>query len=120
MCDKIPSKELFMLKNYHDRYKTQEIYDKAVDSYLPTLKFVSDWFVTSKMVQKLDNAVFSNDNLVIGDIDSDIITFFSNYINLNSINLSNINLDDNNFDGYDLVTINQIRLMAWCDKYKQH
>ena len=38
--------------------------DKAVDSFPPTLKFVPDWFVTSKMIKKLDDAVFSNDDIV--------------------------------------------------------
>ena len=42
-----------MLKYCLDRYKTQEICDKAVDFYLPSLKFILDWFVTSKMIEKL-------------------------------------------------------------------
>ena len=50
------------------------------------------------MIEK-HNAVFSNDGLVFVDIDSDIVTFFSNDIGLNNINLKNINLDDeDNFD----------------------
>ena len=63
------------------------MYDKAVDSYLPALKFVPDWFVPSKIIEKLDHSVFSNDDIVFGDIDSDIVTFFSNDIGLNSISL---------------------------------
>ena len=39
MCDKIVSKEFFMLKYCLDIYKAQE---KAVDSYLLALNFVSD------------------------------------------------------------------------------
>ena len=27
--------------------------DKAVDDFLPTLNFVPDWFVTSRMIKKL-------------------------------------------------------------------
>ena len=27
--------------------------DKAVDIFLPTLKFVPDWFVSSKMIKKI-------------------------------------------------------------------
>ena len=42
--------------------------DKAVDSYAPSLKFVPDWFVTNKIIEKLDNAEFSNDDIVFGDI----------------------------------------------------
>ena len=36
------------------------MYDKAVDAFLPTSKFVPDWFVTSKMIKKLDHELFSN------------------------------------------------------------
>ena len=48
--------------------------DKAVDSYPLSLKFVPDWFVTNKIIEKLDNAEFSNDDIVFGDI----VAFFSN------------------------------------------
>ena len=58
------------------------------------------------MIQKFDNAVFSNDYMA-----SDIVTFFSNNIGLNSVNLNNINLDDVNFDDYDPKTINRVRFM---------
>ena len=63
------------------------MFDKAVNSYLLALKFVSDLFVTKNMVGKLDNAVFSNDDIIFGDTDSDTVTFFSHDIGLNSINL---------------------------------
>ena len=33
--------------SFPDRYKTPEIYDKAVDLCLPALKFVADCFVTN-------------------------------------------------------------------------
>ena len=40
------SEDSFMIKYCLDRYKTQEIRDKAIDNFLPTLKFVPDWFFT--------------------------------------------------------------------------
>ena len=49
-----------------------------------------------------------NDNIAFDDIDSDIVTFFTNDIDLNSIKLNNINLDDDNFDDCDLKTVNNI------------
>ena len=52
MCDKIVSGDLFMLKYFLDRYKTQEMCDKAADAFLPPLKFVPDWYVAS-MIKKL-------------------------------------------------------------------
>ena len=64
-----------MVKYCYDRYKIQEMSDKAVDAYMLPLKFVSDWFVTNKMLEKLDGAVFSTDDIVFPDIDPNIVTF---------------------------------------------
>ena len=36
---------------YQHRYKTQEMWDKVADAFVPTLKFVSDWFVANKLLQ---------------------------------------------------------------------
>ena len=60
------------------------------------------------MIEEIDNAVFSNDDIVFGDIDSDLVTFFSNDIGRNTIKLNNINLDDDNFDDCDPETINNV------------
>ena len=43
MCDRVVSKDLFMLKSCLDRYKTQKMYDKAVNDRLTSLKFIPDW-----------------------------------------------------------------------------
>ena len=59
-----------MLNYYLDTHKTQEMCNKAFDAFLSTLKFVPDWFVTRKMIKKLDNDLFSNDGII----------FVSNYI----------------------------------------
>ena len=34
-----------------DQYETQRMYDEAVDDCLAALKFIPDWFVTSKMIK---------------------------------------------------------------------
>ena len=65
MYDKALSKDLFMLKYYHDRYKTQEICDKAVDDFLPALKYVSYWFVTGKIVNDLIKILIMSHFLVM-------------------------------------------------------
>ena len=70
MYEKGVSKEPFMLKYCPDRYNTKEMYDKAVDAFLPTLKFVPLSFITNKMLEKLDNVAFSNDNIDLDNIDS--------------------------------------------------
>ena len=44
------------------------------------------------MIEKLNNAVFSNDDIIFGEIDSDIFKFFSNDVGLNNIKLNNVNL----------------------------
>ena len=93
--------------------------DKVVDLYLLALKFVPDWFVTSKMIEKVDNSGFCNDDLFFGDIDYDV-TLFSNDIGLISINHNNISLDDDNFEDYDPETINHVRVMTWYNRYKSH
>ena len=82
-----------MLKYCLDRYKTQEMCNKAV-VYLPVLKFVPDWVVTNKMIEKLDDVLFSNDDIVFVNEDPDNVIIFSDELGLNTIYVNNINLDD--------------------------
>ena len=51
-----------MLKYYHDRYKNKQMCGKAVHTFLPTLKFVSNWFDTNKMLKILAGVVLSNND----------------------------------------------------------
>ena len=44
---------------------------------LAALKFVPDWFITNKRFEKLDDVVFSNDDIVFVNTDSDNVTLFS-------------------------------------------
>ena len=66
MCDKIVSEDLFELKYCQDRYKNEEMCNKAACRYdfLPALKFVPDWFVTNKMIKKLLTAFYADDNIL--------------------------------------------------------
>ena len=91
--------------------------DKAVDSYLLILKLFSDWILTSKMIEKFDSGVLSNNDIVIDEIDSDFVTFFSNDIGLNSITLDN--LDDDVSDDCDPETISFDRVMDWHNRVIQ-
>ena len=70
------------------------MYHKAVDVFLTTLKFVPDWFVTNKMLEKLGDVVFSKDDIVFVYENSDNVTFFSDDVGLNNMYLNYINLDD--------------------------
>ena len=112
MCDKAVHTSLSAIQFVPKCYKTQEMCNKDVETCLLALKFVPHWFSMSKMIEKLDNAVFSNDDTVFCDIDIAMVTLFSYYIGLNSINLNDINIDDDNFDNFDPKTINHVRLMA--------
>ena len=88
-----------MLKYCPDKhkYKTREMCDKAVDFCLITLKLVCDWFVTNKMLEKLNNSLFCNVDICFHEIYSNIIIFLSDDIGFNTIDINNINLDDDNF-----------------------
>ena len=39
--------------------------DEAFDDCLAALKFIPDWFVTSRMLEKFHNALFSNDDILL-------------------------------------------------------
>ena len=81
-------------------------------------KFVPDWFVTNKLLEKIDDLVLSNNDTDLEVINSDIATVLSDTRRLFIIDLTHINLDDNNFDEDDLGTIVYVRLMARCNRYK--
>ena len=76
MCNKVVFEETCMLKYCLNRYKSQEMCDKAVDAFLRTLNFFPDWFGPNKMLEKLYDVVFSNDDIVFFNEDSDFVAFF--------------------------------------------
>ena len=119
MCDKDVSKEHFILKYCLDRRKTQKLSNKAVVACLLTLKFVPDWVATSKILEILDDIVFSNKDIDLADIDSDIVTFFCDDACLKNLHLPNINVDDDNFDDDDPETRIHVKLLALSNKNKQ-
>ena len=101
-----------MLRYCLDRHKTQEKCDKAIDACVLTLKFAPTWFVTNKMLKKYDNVVFSNDDIDIDDIDSDIVTFFSGGMGYVTAGLNNFELNDNDFGKDNTANIVLVRLNA--------
>ena len=46
MCDKAVDTCPFVFHSISDRLKTQKMCNEAVVNFLPTLKYVPDWFVT--------------------------------------------------------------------------
>ena len=103
-----------MLRYCLDRCKSQEMPDKAVDDFLPVLKFVSGWFVTSKMTKELRNALFNDDDILFFDEDSANVT-----LGILSVHLNNINLDDVNFYDDGPETTIPVNLVACRNRLKQ-
>ena len=92
MCDKIISKEPFILQYCLDRYKTQKMFDKAVVAFLVALNIVLSWFVTCKVLAKIFyNILMGNDDNALDDLDSNIVTFVTNYRGHNTTGFNNIN-----------------------------
>ena len=102
-----------------DRYKIQEMCDKTVDAFPPTLNFFLNWFLASKMIKKLDGDLFVKGDIIFVNEDYNNVTFFSDELHILSVDLININLDDINFEEDDPETIVHVRLMAWCNRFKQ-
>ena len=109
MCNKAVSEDPFMLKSCHDRFKT----NKADDDFPSAIKFVPDWFVTSKITKKVQSALFGDDHVLFFDENSGNVTFSIYEIDIVSMDLNNIDLDDVNFDGNNPENIIHVRLMAW-------
>ena len=63
--------ELSVLKFCLDRYKTQNICDKAVDGCLSGLKFVPNWFATNKLLK--NSALFGDDKIIFINDDANNI-----------------------------------------------
>ena len=101
VSDSVGCKEPF--KYFPGRYK--KIFDKAVNACQSALKYVPDCFVTNKMLVKLGNVVFSNDN------NSHISAFFSGGMGLVTKDFNNINLDNDKFDKHDSTNIVLIDLL---------
>ena len=57
--NRVISEAPFMLVYCPDKQRTQKICDEAVDGCLGVLKFIPDWFVTSKMSKKLVTALYA-------------------------------------------------------------
>ena len=64
MCDRVVSEDSYLKVSFPDSYKTpppqkkkKKKRGKAVDHSLAALKFIPDWFVTSKMIIELLTAL---------------------------------------------------------------
>ena len=100
----------FVFESVPNQYKTQEICDEAVDDYLVALKIISDWFVTSKMLENFCDALLINDNILFFDEDFSKVKFLANKMGILGVDPVNINLDDDvNIYEDDPETFNHVR-----------
>ena len=100
------SEDAFMVVYCSDRYKSQRTCNEAADDYLAALKLIPDWFLTSIMLEKLDNALHANDYIFFYSEDLDKVTFTANQRHILAVNLDKVNPeDDNNLDEDDSHTI---------------
>ena len=90
--------------------------DEAVDYSLAALKFVPNWFVTSK---NLLTALYADDNILYINENSGESVFSCNKMGILSIYLNNINLDDTNYYEDNPEFIIHIKLLAWHIKFEK-
>ena len=93
--------------------------DEAFDNFLPTLNFVPDWFVKSKMIKKLFTVLYADENIVYFDEDFGNVIFSCNEMVILNTDLNDSNLD-NNFDEDDTGAVIHISLLAWLIKFEKH
>ena len=82
MCNRVISEDPFILVYCPDKYKIQIMCDEAVDDCLAALKFIPDGFVTSKMINKLLTALYSDDNILYFNKDSGDVMFSCNEMDI--------------------------------------
>ena len=96
MCDRVVFEDHISIFYCPDRYKTQRMCDETADDCLAALKFIPDWFITNKMLEKFDNLLK----------DFDKVLFIANQWHILAGDLDKIILDnDNNFYEDDLILL---------------
>ena len=93
--------------------------NEAVDDSPVAMKPIPNWFVTSKIIEKLYTALYADENIPYFNENSGDVTYCCNEMGILTTDLNNINLG-NNFDKDDLDTIILIRLLAWHIKFEKH
>ena len=111
MCDRAVSEDPFLIVYCPDIYKTQRMRDEAVDDSLAALKLIFDWSDKSKMIKKPYTSLYAEKNILYFNKDSGNVVFSCNKMSILNIDLNNINLD-NNFDEDNPDTIIFVRLLA--------
>ena len=53
-----------MLINCPNTYKTQNMYNEAVDDCLEALNFIPEWFVTSQTLENFHDVLLADDDII--------------------------------------------------------
>ena len=77
ICNRVIFEDSFSITYIPNQYKTQQKFDGTVDGCLAALKVVPDWFVLSKMLEKLDNALHANYDMLFYNEDFNKLTFIA-------------------------------------------
>ena len=85
--------------------------------HCPNKYYISDWFVTSKMIKKHFIALYVDENILYFNEDSGDV-FDCNEMGILNTDINNTSLD-NYFDEDDLDNIILIRILAWHIKFKK-
>ena len=93
--------------------------DKAVDDCVAALKFVPDWFVTSKLNKILFTALYTDESIIYFNEDSSKSVLNCNGMGILNTDLNSNNLDDTNYDEDDPNTIILIRHLVWHIKFEK-
>ena len=119
MCERVAPEDPFLIVYCPYKYKTQRICDEAVDDCLAAVKFIPDWFVTSRIIKNLFTALYTDDNIHYFNEDSGNAVFSCNGMGILNIYFKNINLDDINHNQDDPKTIIHIRLLDCHIKFEK-
>ena len=84
--------------------------DEAIDGSMTTMKLIPDCFISSKMIQNLLTAFYTDKRILYFDEGSGNVVFSFNEIDNFNIDLRNIT-PDNNFDDDDPDTVIPVRLL---------
>ena len=82
ILDRVVSEDSYMLIYCPYRYKTPDMCNEDVDDFMAALKFISDWFVTSKMLKKFHDALLARDDILFFDEDFSKVPFFANKMSI--------------------------------------
>ena len=98
MFDKAVYRYFFAFSFVPDQNKTQIMCNEAVGDCLVTSKFISDWFITSKMLEKIDKALLVNDDILFfnEDFEDLEVTLIANQRHILGVALDKFNLDKDN------------------------